>query len=89
MASTASVACFSCHCSTAACVEPDPQTRQNQALSLITGIDDALVGGKQKGKRGSGAAGKKNVLIAYESKDKKAGISAMAVVDSICRKTNT
>jgi transposase-like protein len=46
--------------------------------------DDALVGGRQKGKRGRGAAGKKNVLIACESKEKKAGFIAMEVVDSIC-----
>ncbi len=46
--------------------------------------DDALVGGRQKGKRGRGAAGKKNVIIACESKDKKAGFIAMEVVDSIC-----
>lgn len=35
-------------------------------------------------KKGRGAAGKKNVLIACESKDKKAGFIIMAVVDSIC-----
>ncbi|AGH47624.1 hypothetical protein C427_5530 [Paraglaciecola psychrophila 170] len=53
-------------------------------LSGTIELDDALVGGRQKGKRGRGAAGKKNVLIACESKDKKAGFIAMAVVDSIC-----
>jgi hypothetical protein len=46
--------------------------------------DDALVGARKKGKRGRGGAGKRNVLIACESKDKKAGFIAMAVVDSIC-----
>jgi len=47
-------------------------------------VDNALVGGRQKGKRGRGAAGKKNVLITCKSKYKKAGFIAMAVVDSIC-----
>jgi hypothetical protein len=53
-------------------------------LSGTIELDDALVGGRQKGKRGRGAAGKKNVLIACESKGKKAGYIAMEVVDSIC-----
>ena len=53
-------------------------------LSRTIELDDALVGGRQKGKRGRGAAGKKNVLIACESKDKKAGFIAMEVVYSIC-----
>jgi transposase-like protein len=53
-------------------------------LSGTIELDDALVGGRQKGKRGRGAAGKKNVLIACESKEKKAGFIAMEVVDSIC-----
>jgi hypothetical protein len=42
------------------------------------------VGSRKKGKWGLVAAGKKNVLIACERKDKKAGFIAMAVVDSIC-----
>ncbi len=41
-------------------------------LSGTIELDEALVGGRQKGKRGRGAAGKKNVLIAME------------VVDNIC-----
>jgi transposase-like protein len=53
-------------------------------LSGTIELDDALVGGRQKGKRGRGAAGKKNVLIACESKEKKAGFIAMEVVNSIC-----
>jgi transposase-like protein len=53
-------------------------------LSGTIELDDALVGGRQKGKRGRGAAGKKNVLIACESKGRKAGFIAMEVVDSIC-----
>ena len=46
-------------------------------------IDDALVGGKHKGKRGRGTQGKKKVLIACESRGKKAGFIAMQMVDSI------
>ena len=53
-------------------------------LSGTIELDDTLVGGRQKGKRGRGAAGKSNVLIACESKDKKASFIAMEVVDSIC-----
>jgi transposase-like protein len=53
-------------------------------LSGTIELDDALVGGRQKGKRGRGAAGKSKVLIACESKDKKAGFIAIEVVDSIC-----
>jgi hypothetical protein len=40
-------------------------------LSGTIELDNGLVGGRQKGKRGRGAAGKKNVMIACESKDKK------------------
>jgi len=47
-------------------------------------LDDALVGGRKKGKRGRGAAGKNMVLIACESRNKKAGFIAMEVLDSIC-----
>jgi len=53
-------------------------------LSGTIELDDALVGGRQKGKRGRGSAGKKSVLIACESKNKKAGFIAMEAVDSVC-----
>lgn len=53
-------------------------------LSGTIELDDALVGGRPKGKRGRGAAGKKNVLIACENKEKRAGFIAMEVVDGIC-----
>jgi transposase-like protein len=53
-------------------------------LSGIIEIDDALVGGKRKGKRGRGAAGKTPVLVAVESKGKGAGFIAMQAVDSVC-----
>jgi len=46
-------------------------------------VDDALVGGKRSGKRGRGAIGKAPVLIACESKKKKAGYVAMKAVDSV------
>jgi hypothetical protein len=39
---------------------------------------------QKKDKRDRVSVGKNNVLIACESKDKKAGFIAMAVVDSIC-----
>jgi len=41
-------------------------------LSRTIDLVDTLVGGRQKGKRGRGAAGKKNVLIACETKNKNA-----------------
>ena len=40
-------------------------------LSGVIEIDDALVGGKRKGKRGRGAAGKTSALVAVESKGKR------------------
>jgi hypothetical protein len=52
-------------------------------LSGTIELDDALVGGRKKGKRGHCAA-ENNALIAGESKNEKAGFIAMAVVDSIC-----
>ena len=53
-------------------------------LSGVIEIDDALVGGKRKGKRGRGAAGKTPVLVAVESKGKKAGFIAMQAVNRVC-----
>jgi transposase-like protein len=53
-------------------------------LSKLIEVDDALVGGKQKGKRGRGSAGKTDVVIAYESNGKTAGFIAMQAVDSVC-----
>ena len=60
------------------------------SLYRLTGtieLDDALVGGKQKGKRGRGAQGRTPVIIACESREKKAGFIAMQAVDSICFKS--
>lgn len=53
-------------------------------LSGIIARDDALTGGRQRGKQGRGASGKNNVLITCESKDRKAGYIAMESVDSLC-----
>ncbi len=52
-------------------------------LSGTIEIDDAFVGGKQKGKRGRGASGKTAVLVACENREKKAGFIAMKAVDSV------
>lgn len=52
-------------------------------LSGTIELDDALIGGKHKGRRGRGALGKKPVIIACESKGKKAGFIAMEAVNHI------
>lgn len=60
------------------------------SLYFLTGlveVDDALVGGKRAGKRGRGAEGKTSVLIACESKEKRAGYIAMKAVESVNHKT--
>ncbi|CAG21818.1 hypothetical transposase [Photobacterium profundum SS9] len=56
-------------------------------LSSVIEIDDALVGGRRKGKRGRGAEGKTPVIVAVESKGKRAGFIAMQAVDSVCHDT--
>jgi hypothetical protein len=53
-------------------------------LSDIIELDDALIGGRHKGKRGHGANGKTSELIACESGEKKAGFIAMEAVSSVC-----
>jgi transposase-like protein len=53
-------------------------------LSGTIELDDALIGGKQKGKRGRGANVKTSVLIACESGEKKAGFIAIEAVSSVC-----
>lgn len=50
-------------------------------------FDDAYIGGKRPGKRGRGAAGKKPILVAVETKEKKAGFMAIEAVDVISKKT--
>ena len=56
-------------------------------LSGVIEIDDALIGGRRKGKRGRGAEGKTPVIVAVESKGKRAGFIAMQAVDSVCHDT--
>jgi len=56
-------------------------------LSGTIELDDAFIGGKHKGKRGRGAGGKTPVIIACESRSKKAGYIAMQAVDSVCFST--
>ena len=56
-------------------------------LSGVIEIDDALIGGRRKGKRGRGAEGKTPVIVAVESKGKRAGFIAMQAVDSVCHET--
>jgi transposase-like protein len=46
-------------------------------------LDDAFVGGKQKGKRGRGASGKKPVIVACESQGNRAGYIAIEAVERI------
>ena len=56
-------------------------------LSGVIEVDDALVGGKRNGKRGRGAEGKTPVIVAVESKEKRAGFITMQAVDRICHET--
>lgn len=56
-------------------------------LEQIIEFDDTYVGGKQTGKRGRGATGKKSVMVAVETRGKKAGFMAMQVVESISKET--
>jgi transposase-like protein len=50
-------------------------------------FDDAYIGGKRPGKRGRGAAGKKPILVAVETKGKKAGFMAVEAVEVISKET--
>ncbi len=56
-------------------------------LQKLIEFDDVFVGGKLAGKRGRGAAGKKPVLVAVETRTKGAGFVAMQAVDTISKKT--
>jgi hypothetical protein len=53
-------------------------------LSGAIEIDAALVGGKRKVKRGRGVEGKTPILVAVESKEKRAGFIAMQALNSVC-----
>jgi hypothetical protein len=55
-------------------------------LSGIVELNDVLIGGRQKGKRGRGENGKTNVLTICESGEKKAGFIAIEAVSSVCHK---
>jgi transposase-like protein len=48
-------------------------------------FDDTYVGGKRTGKRGRGAAGKRPVLVAVETRGKTAGFVAMEAVDTVSK----
>ena len=50
-------------------------------------LDDALVGGKKSGKRGSGAAGKTPIIVACEHNNGKPGFVALQAVKSIDHKS--
>jgi transposase-like protein len=57
-------------------------------LTDLIEVDDTYVGGKKYGgKRGRGAAGKKPVLVAVESRGGKAGFMAMEAVSTISGQT--
>ncbi len=56
-------------------------------LGRMIEFDDTYVGGKRTGKRGRGAAGKRPVLVAVETRDKTAGFVAMQAVDSVSKET--
>jgi transposase-like protein len=50
-------------------------------------LDDAYVGGKRTGKRGRGAAGKRPILVAVETRGEKAGFMAVEAVDVVSKNT--
>jgi transposase-like protein len=56
-------------------------------LANLIEFDDTLVGGKRAGKRGRGAAGKRPVLVAVETREKGAGFVAMQAVNSVNKGT--
>lgn len=56
-------------------------------LEQLIELDDTYVGGKQPGKRGRGAAGKKPVLVAVEARGKKAGFMALEAVETVSKET--
>jgi transposase-like protein len=56
-------------------------------LDNLIEFDDTIVGGKRAGKRGRGAAGKRPVLVAVETREKGAGFVALQAVDSVSKVT--
>ncbi len=56
-------------------------------LENLIEFDDAYIGGKRPGKLGRGAAGKKPILVAVETREEKAGFMAVEAVDVISKET--
>ena len=56
-------------------------------LEKLIEFDDTYVGGKRTGKRGRGAAGKRPVLVAVETREKGAGFLAMQAVETVSEAT--
>lgn len=56
-----------------------------EKLSGIVEVDETLVGGKKKGKRGRGAEGKTLVIVAVEVLGKKTGRTRLAVIPNASR----
>jgi transcription elongation factor Elf1 len=56
-------------------------------LNKLIELDDTYLGGKRAGKRGRGAEGKKPVLVAVETREKRAGFVAMKAVNTVNKKT--
>ena len=54
-------------------------------LENLIECDDAFVGGKNPGKRGHGAAGKKPIIVAVERRENHAGFMAAEAVDEISK----
>ena len=56
-------------------------------LEHLIEFDDAYIGGKRTGKRGRGAAGKRPILVAVETRGEKAGFMAAKAVDVVSKET--
>ncbi len=56
-------------------------------LQNLIEFDDTYIGGKRTGKRGRGAAEKRHVLVAVETRSKGAGFVAMEAVETVSEKT--
>ena len=56
-------------------------------LENLIEFDDAYIGGKRTGKRGRGAAGKRPIFVAVETKGDKASFMAVEAVDTISKET--
>ena len=56
-------------------------------LHQLIEFDDAYIGGKKTGKRGRGASGKKPILVAVETRGKKAGFMVAEAVCTVSKET--